>query len=127
MRLDEITREAVSSCLHDRVPFVLYSMPGEDECHFYASILPFGEQSSRAFRGDGKDCFFINFFDNDEPYTAGVRFDLSAEEFMKVKNTTIYPDQPPAEIRPRVSPTLRASYHDAFARVIPRLKAEGAR
>lgn len=127
MRLDEITREAVSSCLHDRVPFVLYSMPGEDECHFYASILPFGEQSSRAFRGDGKDCFFINFFDNDEPYTAGVRFDLSAEEFMKVKNTTIYPDQPPAEIRPRVSPTLRASYHDAFARVIPRLKAEGGK
>lgn len=125
MTLDGITEPAVDLCLHKRIPFVVYALPGESECHFYASLAD-ARGRSQAFSDEGKDCFFINFFDNDEPYTAGVRFDMSARELLDYVDRNLV-EQPATEIRPRVSPTLRASYHDAFSRVIPRLKSDGGK
>lgn len=125
MKIDELTREAVSACLSRRIPFVLYALPGDDRLAFYAS--PVGETGmSPAFVDDSTDCFFINFFDNDEAYTSGVKFSLDAGTLVRLCKAKDF-KQPLAEIRPRVSPTFRASYHEAFSRIIPRLKAEGGK
>lgn len=126
MKIDNMTEEAVDVCLHERIPFVLYALPGESDCRFYAS-LPFADGSSPAFAESKSDCFFINFFDNDESYTAGVRFDMTAQKLLDYRRASVIPDFPGPEIRPRVSPTLRVSYHDAFSRVIPRLKSDGGK
>lgn len=125
MEIDGLIREAVFACMSERVPFVLYALPGDEKPTFYAS--PVGESGmSPAFADDSTDCFFINFFDNDEAYTPGVRFTLDAAALLELCRTTSL-NQPEAEIRPRITPTFRASYHDAFSRIIPRLKADGGK
>lgn len=111
--------------LTHNLPFVLFSLPGEDRVTFYVSIAePPGY--SPAFADDDTDCFFINFFDNDEAYTAGVPFRYTAKDVMEMFHPTWWSQTPP-EINPRVSATHRASYHEAFSHIIPRLKAEGGK
>ena len=125
MKIDELTRDAVNACLNCRIPFVLYALPGTDRLVFYAS--PVGETGmSPAFVDDSTDCFFINFFDNDEAYTPGVKFSLDAEALLQLCKARSF-CQPCAEIRPRISATFRASYHEAFSRIIPRLKSDGGK
>lgn len=125
MKIDELTRDAVNACLNRRIPFVLYALPGSDRLVFYAS--PVGETGmSPAFVDNSTDCFFINFFDNDEAYTPGVKFSLDAEGLLQLCKDSSF-CQPCAEIRPRISATFRASYHEAFSRIIPRLKSDGGK
>ena len=125
MKIPGLTRDAVNACLLHRIPFALFALPGRDDFRFQAS--PVGKSGrSEAFADPEADCFFINFFDNDEPYTAGVPFTMDEEALLSYCDGEIAP-QPSAEIRPRISPTFRVSYHDAFARIIPRLKVEGGK
>lgn len=125
MKMTGLTRDAVNACLLNRIPFVLYALPGEDDFKFYAS--PVGKSGrSEAFADPAADCFFINFFDNDEPYTPGLSFTMDAASLLSYCEGEPAP-QPLAEIRPRIPSTFRASYHDAFSRIIPRLKAEGGK
>lgn len=127
MKFSTQISQAVDRCLNDAIPFVAFAMPGEREIRFYAS-LPDAALRSPAFRDNDSDCFFINFFDNDEPYTAGVRFDMSAEDVLRFNDPT-YRRQTVGEsaIRPRITATFRASYHAAFAFVKPRLKKDGGK
>ena len=127
MKFSTQISQAVDRCLNDAIPCVAFAMPGEREIRFYAS-LPDAALHSPAFRDNDSDCFFINFFDNDEPYTAGVRFDMSAEDVLRFNDPT-YRRQTVGEsaIRPRITATFRASYHAAFAAVKPRLKKDGGK
>ncbi|MBD5354683.1 MAG: hypothetical protein HDR85_07250 [Bacteroides sp.] len=125
MKIDSVTRDALEMVIRHKLPFVLFALPGKDSADFYTSIVgPSG--CSPALDNDTDDCFFINFFDNDEPYTATVPFRYTAAEILKMFHPTWW-NQPNPEIRPRVSATYRASYHDAFSHIIPRLKADGGK
>lgn len=125
MKIAGLTRDAVNTCLVYRIPFVLFALPGREEFSFYDS--PVGKSGrSEAFTDPDADCFFMNFFDNDEPYTAGVPFAMDEDALLRYCDGQVEA-QPSAGIRPRISPTFRASYHDAFSRIIPRLKAEGGK
>lgn len=125
MEFDSLTVDAVNTCLYDGIPFVLFALPGQDMFRFYAS-MPDGEGRSYAFDDEKSDCFFINFFDNDEPYTAGIRFDMDELQVLERERACPVVSRE-AEIRPRIAGTFRASYHDAFSRVIPRLKIDGGK
>lgn len=124
MKFDTLIEKAVTYCVLDKVPFVLFALPGEDKFRFYASDTD-DEGCSPAF-SDDEDCFYINFFDNDEPYTAGVRFSMTAAQLVSRRESEgVFGVDP--QIRPHIPATLRASYHDAFSNIIPRLKAEGGK
>lgn len=125
MKFDTLTEKAVTYCVLDKVPFVLFALPGEDSFRFYASDTD-DEGRSPAFGDDDADCFYINFFDNDEPYTAGVRFAMTAGELVSRRESEgVFGTDP--QIQPHIPATLRASYHDAFSHIIPRLKSEGGK
>lgn len=125
MEFDSLISKAVDRCLSDAIPFVVFVMPGSDVPRFYAS-LPDKAFRSPAFVDDTADCFFINFFDNDEPYTAGVRFALTAQDVLGFSDPD-YRHDIYSSPRPRISPTRRASYHEAFSAVKPRLKNKGGK
>lgn len=128
MEINETYLKAAEGCLYYNIPFALFALPGETDFTFFAS-LPDSEGCSPAFaEGDDGDTFFINFFDNDEPYTAGVRRELSAEEVLEYvascnpADTFREPD-----IYPLVSSTHRVSYANMFRGVMPRLKEFGGK
>lgn len=125
MKIDSLIEEAVDMCMWKGIPFVFFALPGEEDFKFYAA-RPREDGSSPAFRDDDSDSFYINFFDNDEPYTAGVPFDMDAAGAIEYANT-ISCGAAVAEIHPRVTPTFRASYHEAFSRVVSRLKKDGGK
>lgn len=125
MNIDNSTRKAVERCLDYRIPFALFAFPGETNYRFYASPAEKSESTS-VFVDGNADCFFINFFDNDEPYTPSIQFRMSADTVLDYCEKELI-EQPLAEIRPRIASTYRVSYHDAFSRIIPRLKAEGGK
>lgn len=126
MKFSAQISQAVGRCLSDGIPFVAFAMPGESEVRFFAS-LPDSSFRSPAFRDDRSDCFFINFFDNDEPYTAGVCFDMTADDVIRFQDPTYHRQAIDDSIRPRIAATFRASYHEAFSAVKPRLKKDGGK
>lgn len=126
MYIDTLTKEAIGMCLTDRIPFALFALPGEKKAQFFASPIMNDKCEESVLDIEGEDCFFINFFDNDEPYTPAVAFRMDAETLLKTRVIDI-PLQPEPELRPRKSATYRISYHDAFSRIIPRLKKEGGK
>ncbi|MCM1075875.1 MAG: chorismate-binding protein [Bacteroides sp.] len=121
MYTDKLTRTAIDKCLHDNIPFVLFALPGENTAHFYAAYV--GDSGCSPAFVDESDCFFINFFDNDEPYTAGVPFRYSASDIIAMFPSEPL-NQPDAEIRPQIAATHRASYHYAYSNIIRRLKED---
>lgn len=127
MKIDQEQAEAVEICLAHNIPFALFALPGEEFFKFFAS-LPDEAGESRAFDGDEcRDTFFINFFDNDEPYTAGVRCEYNARSVIEYVHS--HPGllfELPL-IRPSVTSTRRVSYDAAFRRIIPRLKRYGGK
>lgn len=126
MKINSKYIAAVDVCLEHNIPFTLFALPGEERFSFFAS-LPDSNGESHAFDDKGKDTFFINFFDNDEPYIAGVvnRFDAdSILEYITSHPNTVSP-QP--LIQPATYSTHRVSYDNAFASVIPRLKHSGGK
>ncbi len=127
MKIDQEQIEAVNLCLEYNIPFTLFALPGEEFFRFFAS-LPNDEGESPAFDNDDRrDTFFINFFDNDEPYTAGVRREFCARKIIDyIADNSDYEFNPPL-IRPSYSSTLRVSYNDAFSHVMPRLKRYGGK
>ena len=87
MKIDSVTRDALEMVIRHKLPFVLFALPGKDSADFYTSIVgPSG--CSPALDNDTDDCFFINFFDNDEPYTATVPFRYTAAEILKMFHPT---------------------------------------
>ncbi|MDE6117559.1 MAG: chorismate-binding protein [Duncaniella sp.] len=127
MKIDQEQIEAVNLCLRHNIPFALFALPGEEFFKFFAS-LPDDDGESPAFDDDEcRDTFFINFFDNDEPYTAGVRRVYNARcvrEYIESNPECMF--EPPV-IRPSASSTLRVSYDAAFSHVMPRLKRYGGK
>lgn len=103
MKFSAQISQAIDHCLTDEIPFVAFAMPGEAEVCFRAS-LPDGQFRSPAFRDKESDSFFINFFDNDEPYTAGVSFDMTEEEVNNFHDPTYHARIFGDSIRPRDRP-----------------------
>lgn len=104
MEIDSLTHEAIESCLLCRLPFAWFALPGDTHFRFAAS-KPLSKDSSPAFRDERSDCFFINFFDNDEPYTAGVHFDMDKAEVIKYVDALIYDFNLPGWT-PQISPRI---------------------
>lgn len=123
----DIHFKAIDACLERNIPFVLYAIPSEHSWNFHAS-LPDKEGEAHAFNeGDNADTFFINFYANDEPYTAGVPFQFDAQgilDYIDANNDTIFDD---ALIRPSVNSTYRVSYDSAFKKARPRLREVGGK
>lgn len=114
MIIDNRTLEVVTECLRHNIPFALYSLPMEEAFHFGAG-LPLQEKIRSSFLS--RDCFFINFFDNQEKYTASIPFDMNVVEalnFIQYCEDEYY--QSPA-IHPSVKPTTRKDYSTAFFKV----------
>lgn len=127
MKIDQEQIEAAEICLAHNIPFALFALPGEEFFKFFAS-LPDEEGESRAFDGDEcRDTFFINFFDNDEPYTAGVRRVYNARGIIEYVHSNPGQRFEPSLIRPSATSTRRVSYDAAFSHIIPRLKRYGGK
>lgn len=127
MKVDSLTEDAIEASMRAGVPFACFALPGDEHFEFHAS-MPDDDGRSPAFSSEDKDCFFINFFDNDEPYTAGIPFDMDAAGVID-RLRVIQPAKPLStpEIHPRVTATFRAAYHEAFIHVMARLKADGGK
>lgn len=120
---------AAEICLDYNIPFVLFALPGEEHFRFFAS-LPDSNGESHAFDGNSgdDDTFFINFFDNDEPYTAGVSRQYDADGILEyISANPARAPYPSSLIHPAITSTHRVSYNNAFAHVKPRLKNHGGK
>ncbi len=72
--------DTISRCVRRNLPFVLYMTPDYDEVIFF-SQRPDESNECRADLTDPQwNGFFINFFNNDEPYIAGVAYDYDYHE-----------------------------------------------
>ena len=121
-----LERLAAEICLSRNIPFVIYSLPGGTATRFYAS-LPDAEGCSRVSADDSGDCFFISRFGADEPYVAGVRCDMSAQDlidYITANPDTVYVDT--GEM-PYKTSTVRASWNMAFRTMRERLRHEGGK
>lgn len=127
MTINELYSKAIDACLQHNIPFVLYALPSDDELCFHAA-LPDKNGESHAFNEeDNSDTFFINFYGNDEPYTAGVPFQFDAQGILNhiESNKNIIFDD--ALIRPSKNSTYGISYNMAFNTVKQRLKKTGGK
>lgn len=118
---------AADACLENNIPFTLFALPGEEFFRFFASV-PDNEGESHAFEENSDaDTFFINFFDNDEPYTAGVKRQFDADSIWEYISSAKNLPLPQPLIHPSISSTHRVSYDNAFSHVKPRLKQYGGK
>lgn len=127
MKIELEQIEAVNVCLRHNIPFALFAFPGEENFRFFASLPEESGESPAFDEDDTVDTFFISFFDNDEPYTAGVKKQMDATEVMEyVAHHEDCQFQSPM-IHPSATSTIRVSYDDAFRHVKSRLKRFGGK
>lgn len=127
MKISDIYLKAIDNCLERNIPFVLFSLPSVTDCQFHASLCGQNKESHAFSEDNNSDTFFINFYANDEPYTAGVPFQFDAQgilDYIENNKNTLFDD---AEIRPSVASTYRVSYDAAINSVKPRLKQTGGK
>ena len=127
MEINSKYMAAADACLENNIPFTLFALPGEEFFRFFASV-PDSEGESHAFEENSDaDTFFINFFDNDEPYTAGVKRQFDADSIWEYISSAKNLPLPQPLIHPSISSTHRVSYDNAFSHVKPRLKQYGGK
>ncbi len=72
--------DIITRCVRRNLPFALYMAPDDDGVYFF-SQRPDESGECRADLSDPLwNGFFINFFNNDEPYVAGVAYDFDYDE-----------------------------------------------
>lgn len=118
--------EGAGECLRRNIPFVIYALPGDEECRFMASLPDAEGESHARMEGEG-DCFFISRFASDEPYMAGVTDEMDEEalvDFLAEHPDTMYDG---CDERPYLTSTRRVSYDEAFHMMTRRLKKDGGK
>lgn len=113
-------------CVNAGLPFALYAFPNEDEFHFDASLPDADGCCVAHLDRQTWNGFAINFFGNDEPYTAGVTdmidFAEARDIAEKVDERLYHPTVTPAF---RSTPVL--NYKASLHRVIAALKKRGGK
>lgn len=124
MEWDDTIYDAVRVSMRRNIPFAVYAMPGEDRFRFIASPPSEDTVENRVAPGED-DCFAINFFNNDEHYTAGVRPLLTAAEVASLEGAE--GEFPGADIPMSVRSTSRLQYLDSTRRIIASLRRNGGK
>jgi len=113
-------------CVNAGLPFALYAFPNEDEFHFEASLPDADACCVAHLDRQTWNGFAINFFGNDESYTAGVTdmIDLAeARDIAEKFDEKLY--------HPAVAPAFRSTpvlnYKASLHRVIDTLKKRGGK
>lgn len=113
-------------CINVGLPFALYAFPNEDEFHFEASLPDADACCVAHLDRPTWNGFAINFFGNDESYTAGVTdmIDLAeARDIAEKIDEKLY--------HPTVAPAFRSTpvlnYKASLHRVIDTLKKRGGK
>lgn len=123
MKIDNVTYKAVNACIENHIPFALFAPPGEKEGVFYA-CRPDEEGCCRWNDADtGADSFFINFFANDEEYTAGIRREMNARQLLEYAPTHRTGDLI-EQARFQHRSTERLNYIASVSMLIKRLKRD---
>lgn len=108
----------ISRCVRRNLPFALYIPPQTDETVFF-SQRPDEQNECRADLTD-KDWngFFINFYNNDEPYVAGVAYDYDYDDTVAELDYLESVDglYMPADVAPSLKSTTRMQ-HAAAVRI----------
>lgn len=123
-----ITREEYTStierCVRRNLPFVLFMPPGIDEVIFFADTPDEEGECRMRLRPDDPDGFFINFFGNDEPYLAGVRFVYDYAETLSMLRRLELDDSYfiPADVTPSLRSTSKIAYTGILRNIIPDLR-----
>lgn len=104
--------DTISRCLRRNLPFVIYMPPEYDEVIFF-SQRPDEHNECRADLSDPQwNGFFINFFNNDEPYLAGVAYDYDYQETLAELDYLENVDglYMPADVVPSLKSTTRLQH-----------------
>lgn len=130
MGFSEINIRAAEACIGNNIPFALYVMPGDnlDRAVFIASRPDENDDYRSVWPGNDNNWngFFINYFGNDEEYTAGVRAEMDADSAITFASGLGSP-YPPAWLGLQTSSTERLRHMAMVARVASRLKRDGGK
>ncbi|MDE6582071.1 MAG: chorismate-binding protein [Duncaniella sp.] len=110
--------DTIRRCVRHNLPFTLYMAPDTDDVIFF-SQRPDENNECRAELSDPTwNGFFINFFNNDEPYIAGVAYDYDIDETIAELDylENVEGLYMPADVVPSLKSTTRLQ-HAAAVRV----------
>lgn len=128
MKIDEKTRRAIDRCIDINLPFALILLPGDDSPLFFASVPDTDDDYRNVWESKNPDWrgFIINFFANDEEYTAGIRAELSADGVLKIADS-LEGMLPPTWTPLQKRQTEKFKYISVVNGVIERLKRDGGK
>ncbi|MCM1520521.1 MAG: chorismate-binding protein [Lachnoclostridium sp.] len=119
----------ISRCINCNLPFVAFMFSDSNELNFFADI-PDDDGNCIVDTDDPNwNGFFINFFGNDEPYLAGVRFTLDYEETCKYLSSLETQDRffIPGDVSPSLHSTSRLDYMRSFKEALQYVKARDSK
>lgn len=115
--ITRLIRQAVVESLVHALPFVLFALPGRKKMEFYACPpLPDGTSPAQRPGEPAEDGFFISFFDNDEPYTAGVPFRMDAAETLDYIGRHLWHTDA-THIHPHTQGTRYVAYRESLSQL----------
>lgn len=120
--IGNITKKAITICINMNIPFCIYALPHSKRCVFYAN--PSAPIESRA-TFDGQHQFYVNFFNNEGPYTVGIKPEMAATEIVKNLASLKFRDDP--DISPWSRETKEIQYHSQARQIIDSLKKRGGK
>lgn len=120
--IGNITKKAISICINMNIPFCIYALPHSKRCVFYAN--PTAPVESKA-TFDSQAQFFINFFNNENQYTIGIKPEMTATEI--IKNLAFFKFREDPDISPWPCETKEIQYHSQARQIIDSLKKRGGK
>ena len=121
MFTDEI-KKAIDCCISHNIPFAVYSFPGENDMFFFAN--PSASEENKA-HFDERTEFIVSFFNNDYPYTVGIKPEMTAVELLQIAATLETKASP--EISPWTRDTEYLQYCSQAHQIINDLKRVGGK
>lgn len=130
IKMTDIQARAAEAAIARNIPFALFALPDSREARFFAARPDnddAGVWKPREQSAAGTDSFFINFFNNDEAYTAAVGCDFATpEDFLEYADANPAAGKEPGEHLQTLSTdrTIYLAYVDTEIRRLKRRKGK---
>lgn len=133
MKIASSTLQALHFCLDTGLPFAALCEPQADTLAIHAAWPDDTDTHSCTAQLSNPmwEGVAINFFGNDEPYTAGVAFELDENQILQLSSQGIDKDLQARLRKPDIAPqpysTNKVKYLASLPRIIRTLKSEGGK
>ena len=120
--IGQTTKKAISICISMNIPFCIYALPNSKRCVFFAN--PSAPTESKA-EFDGTPQFFVNFFNNEGPYTIGIKPEMTAKGILDNLSSLKFREDP--DITPWPCETKEIQYYSQVHQIVDGLKKRGGK